>query len=136
MNLNHEKLKLSLVGGAIAMTALIASAQALQPAKLPVEQQQPVVISSPKYIVNALDLGTYNDCFHDCHADVLTQDDKYVVSVNFDYSAHKELGIEIQRLEPEYIGDEYAEINAHLGRDEIHKINTALESAIQEKLGG
>lgn len=136
MNLNHEKFKLSLVGGAIAMTALLASAQVLQPAKLSVEQQKPIVISSPKYIVNELDLGTYNDCFYDCHADLLTQDDKYVVSVNFDYSAHKELGIEIQRLEPEYVGDEYQKVNAHLNRDEIHKINTALESAIQEKLGG
>lgn len=134
------------LGGAVAMTAVLASVQIYQPATLPVEEQQSITVASDLYKVDALDLGPYNDCQHDCHATLLTANDQYYIEVNFDYSGfddgngfNRAVGIQIDRLEPEKVGDEDGEINAYLDRIELSKINDALEYSISkkfEKLGG
>lgn len=61
--------------------------------------------------------------------------------MNFDYSGfddsnglNRAVGIQIDRLEPELVGDEDGEINAYLDRYEIDKINDALEDSIAVKL--
>ena len=112
-----------------------------QPAKLPVEEQQPITVASDIYKVDELDLGPYNDCQHDCHATLLTANDRYYIEVNFDYSGfdagngiNQMIGIQIDRLEPEKVGDEDGEINAYLDRIELSKINDALEDSISKKL--
>ena len=129
------------LGGAVAMTAVLASVQIYQPATLPVEEQQSITVASDLYKVDALDLGPYNDCQHDCHATLLTANDQYYIEVNFDYSGfddgngfNRAIGIQIDRLEPEVVGDEDGKINAYLDRYEIEKINEALENSIAVKL--
>ena len=129
------------LGGAVAMTAVLASVQIYQPATLPVEEQQSITVASDIYKVDALDLGPYNDCQHDCHATLLTANDQYYIEVNFDYSGfddgngfNRAIGIQIDRLEPEVVGDEDGKINAYLDRYEIEKINEALENSIADKL--
>ena len=135
--------KSSLLGlsGAIAMTAVLASVQIYQPAKLPVEEQQPITVASDIYKVDELDLGPYNDCQHDCHATLLTANDQYYIEVNFDYSGfddgngfNRAVGIQIDRLEPEMVSDEDGVINAYIDRYEIEKINEALGNSIADKL--
>lgn len=61
--------------------------------------------------------------------------------MNFDYSGfdagngiNQMIGIQIDRLEPEKVGDEDGEINAYLDRIELSKINDALEDSIAKKL--
>ena len=129
------------LGGAVAMTAVLASVQIYQPATLPVEEQQSITVASDLYKVDALDLGPYNDCQHDCHATLLTANDQYYIEVNFDYSGfgdrkgiNRVLRVQIYRLEPEMVGDEDGEINAYIDRYEIEKINEALEDSIAQKL--
>lgn len=140
VSLNFKSILLGL-GGAVAMTAVLASVQMYQPAKLPVEEQQPITVASDIYKVDELDLGPYNDCQHDCHATLLTANDQYYIEVNFDYSGfdagngiNQMIGIQIDRLEPEKVGDEDGEINAYLDRIELSKINDALEDSISKKL--
>ncbi|WP_049044357.1 hypothetical protein [Acinetobacter bereziniae] len=145
VSLNFKSVLFGL-GSAVAMTAVLASVQMYQPAKLPIEEQQPITVASDIYKVDALDLGPYNDCQHDCHATLLTANDQYYIEVNFDYSGfddgngfNRAVGIQIDRLEPEKVGDEDGEINAYLDRIELSKINDALEYSISkkfEKLGG
>lgn len=139
-SLNFKSFLLGL-GGAVAMTAVLASVQIYQPATLPVEEQQLITVASDIYKVDALDLGPYNDCQHDCHATLLTANDQYYIEVNFDYSGfddgkgiNRVLGVQIYRLEPEMVGDVDGEINAYLDRYEIVKINEALENSIADKL--
>ena len=127
--------------GAVTMTAVLASVQSYQPATLPVEEQQSITVASDLYKVDALDLGPYNDCQHDCHATLLTANDQYYIEVNFDYSGfddgkgiNRAEGIQIDRLEPEVVSNENGEINAYLDRYEIDKINDALEDSIAVKL--
>ena len=140
VSLNFKSILLGL-GGAVAMTAVFASVQMYQPAKLPVEEQQQITVASDIYKVDELDLGPYNDCQHDCHATLLTANDQYYIEVNFDYSGfdagngfHRAIGIQIDRLEPKKVGDEDGEINAYIDRYEIEKINEALEDSIAQKL--
>lgn len=140
VSLNFKSILLGF-GGAVAMTAVLASVQMYQPAKLPVEEQQQITVASDIYKVDELDLGPYNDCQHDCHATLLTANDQYYIEVNFDYSGfddsngfNRAVGIQIDRLEPELVGDEDGEINAYLDRYEIDKINDALEDSIAVKL--
>jgi hypothetical protein len=140
VSLNFKSILLGF-GGAVAMTAVLASVQMYQPAKLPVEEQQQITVASNIYKVDELDLGPYNDCQHDCHAILLTANDQYYIEVNFDYSGfddgngfNRAVGIQIDRLEPELVGDEDGEINAYLDRYEIDKINDALEDSIAVKL--
>ena len=128
-------------GGAVAMTAVLASVQIYQPATLPVEEQQSITVASDLYKVDALDLGPYNDCQHDCHATLLTANDQYYIEVNFDYSGfddgngfNRAEGIQIDRLEPEVVSNENGEINAYLDRYELVKINDAIEDSIAVKL--
>ncbi len=71
----------------------------------------------------------------------MTANDQYYIEVNFDYSGfddgngfNRAVGIQIDRLEPELVGDEDGEINAYLDRYEIDKINDALEDSIAVKL--
>ena len=145
VSLNFKSILLGL-GGAVAMTAVLASVQMYQPAKLPIEEQQPITVASDIYKVDELDLGPYNDCQHDCHATLLTANDQNYIEVNFDYSGfdagngiNQMIGIQIDRLEPEKVGDEDGEINAYLDRIELSKINDALEESIAvklQKLGG
>ncbi|WP_121774889.1 hypothetical protein [Acinetobacter bereziniae] len=145
VSLNFKSILFGL-GSAVAMTAVLASVQMYQPAKLPVEEQQPITVASDIYKVDELDLGPYNDCQHDCHATLLTANDQYYIEVNFDYSGfdagngiNQMIGIQIDRLEPEKVGDEDGEINAYLDRIELSKINDALEESIAvklQKLGG
>ena len=139
-SLNFKSFLLGL-GGAVAMTAVLASVQIYQPATLPVEEQQSITVASDIYKVGALDLGPENDCQHDCHATLLTANDKYYIEVNFDYSGfdagnglNHATSIQIDRLEPEMVGDENGEINAYIDRYEIEKINEALEDSIADKL--
>ncbi len=139
-SLNFKSILLGL-GGAVAMTAVLASVQIYQPATLPVEKQQLITVASDIYKVSALDLGPENDCQHDCHATLLTANDQYYIEVNFDYSGfgdgkgiNRVLGVQIYRLEPEMVGDEDGEINAYIDRYEIEKINEALEDSIAQKL--
>ena len=139
-SLNFKSILLGL-GGAVAMTAVLASVQIYQPATLPVEKQQLITVASDIYKVSALDLGPYNDCQHNCHATLLTANDQYYIEVNFDYSGfddgkgiNRVLGVQIYRLEPEMVGDVDGEINAYLDRYEIVKINEALENSIADKL--
>ena len=129
------------LGGAVTMTAVLATVQIYQPATLPVEEQQSITVASDLCKVDALDLGPYNDCQHDCHATLLTANDQYYIEVNFDYSGfddgkgiNRVLGVQIYRLEPEMVGDVDGEINAYLDRYEIVKINEALENSIADKL--
>ena len=129
------------LGGAVTMTAVLASVQIYQPTTLPVEEQQSITVASDFYKVDALDLGPYNDCQHDCHATLLTANDQYYIEVNFDYSGidggngfNRVTGIQIDRLEPKKVGDEDGEINAYIDRYEIEKINEALEDSIAQKL--
>ncbi|MFW1664638.1 hypothetical protein [Acinetobacter ursingii] len=145
MNMIPKKFKLSLIGigGALGMTALIASAHVAQPAKLPVELRPQITIDSPEYSVDLLDLGRYNDCTHDCHAELLTKDGKYAVAVNFDFSGYDKgysnqlASYQIERMDPEYVIDESGmEVNAYIDRYEIEKINDALETSLYKKLGG
>lgn len=135
------------LGSAVAMTAVFASVQMYQPAKLPIEEQQQITVSSDSYKVDVLDLGPYNDCRRDCHATLLAANDSFLIEVNFDYSGfdngngfNRSTGIQIDRLEPEFVGDESGEeINAYLDRFELTKINEALEDSIAvklQKLGG
>ncbi|WP_042890577.1 hypothetical protein [Acinetobacter junii] len=134
------------ISSALIMTAVMASVQRHQPAKLPIEEQQQITVASDIYKVDELDLGPYNDCKHDCHATLLTANDQYYIEVNFDYSGfddgngfNRAEGIQIDRLEPEKVGDEDGEINAYLDRYELVKINEALEDSIAvklQKLGG
>lgn len=144
VSLNFKSILFGL-GSAVAMTAVFASVQMYQPAKLPVEEQQQITVASDIYKVDELDLGPYNDCQHDCqhdcHATLLTANDQYYIEVNFDYSGfddgngfNRAVGIQIDRLEPELVGDEDGEINAYLDRYEIDKINDALEDSIDVKL--
>ena len=140
VSLNFKSVLLGL-GGAVAMTAVLASVQIYQPATLPVEEQQSITVASDLYKVDALDLGPYNDCQHDCHATLLTANDQYYIEVNFDYSGfddgngfNRAEGIQIDRLEPEVIGNEDGEINADLDRYELGKINDAIEDSIAVKL--
>lgn len=145
VSLNFKSILLGL-GGAIAMTAVLASVQMYQPAKLALEQRPQIVIDSPEYVVDLLDLGRYNECIHDCHAELLTKDRKYTIGVNFDYSGYDKgystqlAGYEIDRLEPEYVIDDSGqEVNAYIDRYEFVKINDALEDSIAvklQKLGG
>lgn len=146
VSLNFKSILLGL-GGAVAMTAVLASVQMYQPAKLPIEEQQQITVASDIYKVDELDLGPYNDCQHDCHATLLTANDQYYIEVSFDYSGfdagngfNRSTGIQIDRLEPEFVGDESGEeINAYLDRYELVKINEALEDSIAvklQKLGG
>ncbi|MNC45595.1 hypothetical protein D3C75_945690 [compost metagenome] len=96
--------------------------------------------------MDELDLGKYNDCYHNCQATLLTANDEYFIEVNFDFSGfdagigfNRAVGIQIDRLEPEKVGDEDGEVNAYLDRIELSKINHALEVSIAkklEKLGG
>ena len=139
-SLNFKSFLLGL-SGAVAMTAVLASVQIYQPATLPVEEQQSITVASDLYKVDALDLGPYNDCQHDCHATLLTANDQYYIEVNFDYSGFDDgngfncaIGIQIDRLEPKKVGDEDGEINAYIDRYEIEKINEALEDSIAQKL--
>ena len=139
-SLNFKSFLLGL-GGAVAMRAVLASVQIYQPATLPVEEQQSITVASDLYKVDALDLGPYNDCQHDCHATLLTANDQYYIEVNFDYSGfgdgkgiNRVLGVQIYRLEPEMVGDEDGEINAYLDRYELGKINDAIEDSIAVKL--
>jgi len=140
VSINFKSVLLGL-GGAVAMTAVFASVQMYQPAKLPIEEQQ-ITVSSDSYTVDVLDLGPYNDCRRDCHATLLAANDSFLIEVNFDYSGfddsngfNKAFGIQIDRLEPEFVGDESGEeINAYLDRYELTKINEALEESIETKL--
>lgn len=140
VSLNFKSVLLGL-SGAVAMTAVLASVQMYQPAKLPVEEQQPITVASNIYKVDELDLGPYNDCHHNCQATLLTANDEYFIEVNFDFSGfdagtgiNHAVGIQIDRLEPEKVGDEDGEINAYLDRIELSKINDALEDSIAKKL--
>jgi len=146
VSINFKSVLLGL-GGAVAMTAVFASVQMYQPAKLPVEEQQQITVSSDSYKVDVLDLGPYNDCRLDCHATLLAANDSFLIEVNFDYSGfdngngfNRADGIQIDRLEPEFVGDESGEeINAYIDRYELVKINEALEDSIAvklQKLGG
>jgi hypothetical protein len=143
MNMVSLNFKSVLFGlsSAIAMTAVLASVQMYQPAKLPLDEQQQVIVASDTYKVDELDLGKYNDCYHNCRATLLTANDKYFIEVNFDFSGfdagngiNHAIGIQIDRLEPELIGDEDGEVNAYLDRIELSKINDALEDSITKKL--
>lgn len=134
------------LSSAVAMTAVFASVQSYQPTVLNVDIPELITVASDLYKVDELDLGPYNDCQHDCHATLLTSNDRYYIKVNFDYSGfdnsngfNRATGIQIERLEPEVIGDEDGEINAYLDRFELVKINEALEDSIElklQKLGG
>ena len=135
------------LGSAVAMTAVFASVQMYQPAKLRIEEQHQITVSSDSYRVYVLDLGPYNDCRRDCHATLLAANESFLIEVNFDYSGfddsngfNKAFGIQIDRLEPEFVGDESGEeINAYIDRYELVKINEALEDSIAvklQKLGG
>ncbi len=146
VSINFKSVLLGL-GGALAMTAVFASVQMYQPAKLPVEEQQQITVSSESYKVDVLDLGPYNDCRLDCHATLLAANNSFLIEVNFDYSGfdngngfNRADGIQIDRLEPEFVGDESGEeINAYIDRYELVKINEALEDSIAvklQKLGG
>ncbi len=140
VSLNFKSILLGL-SGAVAMTAVLASVQMYQPAKLPIKEQQQITVASDIYKVDELDLGPYNDCQHDCHATLLTANDQYYIEVSFDYSGfdagngiNQMIGIQIDRLDPEKVGDEDGEINAYLDRIELSKINDALEDSIAVKL--
>lgn len=140
VSLNFKSVLFGL-GSAVAMTAVLASVQMYQPAKLPIEEQRQIIVSSDTYKVDELDLGKYNDCHHNCQATLLTANDKYFIEVNFDFSGfdagngiNHVVGIQIDRLEPEKVGDEDGEVNAYLDRIELSKINHALEDSISKKL--
>lgn len=140
VSLNFKSVLFGL-GSAVAMTAVLASVQMYQPAKLPIEEQQPITVASDIYKVDELDLGQHNDCQHDCHATLLTANDQYYIEVSFDYSGfddgngfNRAVGIQIERLEPEKVGDDDGEVNAYLDRIELSKINDALEDSIAKKL--
>ncbi len=140
VSLNFKSFLLGL-GGAVAMTAVLASVQMYQPTTFSVEEHPPITVASDVYKVDELDLGPYNDCQHDCHATLLTANDQYYIEVNFDYSGfdagngfHRAIGIQINRLEPKKVSDEDGEINAYIDRYEIEKINEALEDSIAQKL--
>ncbi|AYO54424.1 hypothetical protein [Acinetobacter wuhouensis] len=141
VSLNFKSVLFGL-SSAVAMTAVLASVQMYQPAKLPVEEQLPITVASDSYKVDELNLGYKNECQRNCHATLLTANDQYYIEVNFDYSGfdagngfQRATGIQIDRLEPEVVGDEDGEINAYLDRIELSKINEALEDSIAEKLG-
>ena len=140
VSLNFKSVLLGL-GGAVAMTAVLASVQMYQPTTFSVEEHPPITVASDVYKVDELDLGPYNDCQHNCHATLSTANDQYYIEVNFDYLGfddgngfNRAEGIQIDRLEPEVIGNEDGEINAYLDRYEIDKINDALEDSIAVKL--
>lgn len=150
VSLNFKSILLGL-GGAVAMTAVLASVQMYQPTTFAVEEHPPITFSveehppitvaSDVYKVDELDLGPYNDCQHNCHATLSTANDQYYIEVNFDYSGfddgngfNRAEGIQIDRLEPEVIGNEDGEINAYLDRYELGKINDAIEDSIAVKL--
>ena len=140
VSLNFKSILLGF-GGAVAMTAVLASVQMYQPAKLPVEEQQQITVASNIYKVDELDLGPYNDCQHDCHAILLTANNQYYIEVNFDYSGfddgngfNRAVGIQIDRLEPEVVADKDGEINAYLDHYELIKINEALEKSIVDQV--
>ncbi len=141
VSLNFKSILLGL-GGAVAMTAVFASFQIYQPAKLPIDLlEKQITVASEAYTVDELDLGPYNDCQNDCHATLLTTNDQYSINVNFDYSGfddsngfNRATGIQIDRLEPESVSNDEGVINAYLDRFEIVKINDALENSIAVKL--
>ncbi|WOE40103.1 hypothetical protein [Acinetobacter chinensis] len=140
VSINFKSILLGL-GGAIAMTAVFASVQMYQPAKL--QPEEPISIVSDQYSVESLDLGRYNDCTSGCLATVSTSDRKFHIDVNFDYSSFddgngfiKEFDVEVDRLEPiVVIDDESGEaVNAYIDRIEISKINDSIEVSVNEKL--
>lgn len=141
VSLNFKSIVFGL-GSAVVMTAVLASVQTYQSVPLQLEEKPQISVVSDTYIVDELNLGPYNDCTSDCHATLLTANKQYSIEVNFDYSGfdnsngfNHELGIQIDRLDPEYINDEYGEeINAYLDRYELSKINNALEDSITVKL--
>lgn len=134
VSLNFKSIVFGL-GSAVAMTAVLASVQMYQPAKLPVEEQQQITVASNIYKVDELDLGPDNDCQHDCHATLLTANKQYHIEVNFDYSGfNRTTGIQIDRLEPEVVTDKDGEINAYLDHYELIKINEALEKSIVDQV--
>ncbi|WP_227613759.1 hypothetical protein [Acinetobacter ursingii] len=57
VSLNFKSILLGF-GGAVAMTAVLASVQMYQPAKLPVEEQQQITVASDIYKVDELDFRT------------------------------------------------------------------------------
>ena len=141
-SLNFKSIMFGL-GSAVAMTAVMASVQMYQPTQLPVEEQQQITVASDSYKVDELNLGYKNQCQRNCHATLLTANDQYYIEVNFDYSGfddgngfQRATGIQIDRLEPEVIGNEDGEINAYLDRYELSKINDALEDSISKLVGG
>ncbi|OTG58636.1 hypothetical protein B9T36_09780 [Acinetobacter sp. ANC 4204] len=140
VSVNFKSILLGL-SGAVTVTAVLASVQMYQPTKFFNEEHPPITVESNFYKVDELDLGPYNDCQHDCHATLLTANDQYYIEVNFDYSGfddgnsfNRAEGIQIDRLEPELVGDEDGEINAYLDRYELVKINDAIEDSIAVKL--
>ncbi len=52
VSLNFKSILLGF-GGAVAMTAVLASVQMYQPAKLPVEEQQQITVASDIYKVDS-----------------------------------------------------------------------------------
>ena len=134
VSLNFKSIVFGL-GSAVAMTAVLASVQMYQPAKLPIEEQQQITVASNIYKVDELDLGPDNACQHDCHATLLTANEQYHIEVNFDYSGfNRTTGIQIDRLEPEVVADKDGEINAYLDHYELIKINEALEKSIVDQV--
>ena len=104
--------------------------------------QEQVLISSPSYIVDDIDLGRYNDCTTDCTATLLTADKQYQIEVVFDYkTADYSNGYQtfyapevdhLKSLEI-YRYDDESKVKDGLDQYEIGKIKDAIATEILEK---
>lgn len=124
-------------GVALGFGTILISAFALDPT-----QEKQVLISSPSYIVDELDLGPYNDCTTDCSATLLTKDKQYQIEVTFEYIGRKDredlrtyYDAEITEIGAPQIFkyDDESKVEDQLDQYEIAKIKDALVTKILEK---
>lgn len=113
MNLKKSNLKgvLCGIGGALAMTTLLASAHIVQPAKTQAEE---VSITADEYRV------TSRDCEQTCLATVQAGDSQIFVEYQLDDAS-------VEFLDIHQVTKNGKEINAYVDRYEISKINAAIE---------
>lgn len=133
----NVKANLFNIGLASLVTVGLASAYTLDPT-----QEQQVLIYSPSYIVDDLDLGRYNDCTTDCKATLLTEDEQYQIEVTFDYSgfpngngyqAWNDAEIDQLKSLEIYKYDDESKVEDQLDQYEIAKIKDAIVAEILDK---
>lgn len=112
MNLKKLNLKIALcgIGGALAMTALLASAHMVQPAKT--EAEQVSILSNEYRVIN-------RNCEQTCLATVQADDAQIFVEYQLDDAS-------VEFLDIHQVVKNGKEINAYVDRYEIAKINAAL----------